>query len=129
MCLRLEKPKGSKRCVLQGGKDHHSGLFTVAKVLAATLKALLTNTRCTKLIIVIIKLKGKKLLARNLHPVTYQSRTDLSQFFLRSADKHFPPSQGAFQHFNGLVGNPFEPRGQLLKLQVLSGEGGTGKNA
>lgn len=62
-------------------KDHHFYLFTIFKVSNYHL-TLLTNSQCVKLIIVIIQLKVKKLLTRNLHPVMYQSRTYFSQFFL-----------------------------------------------
>lgn len=62
-------------------KDQHFYLFTIFKV-SNYLLTLLTNSQCAKLIIVIIQLKVKKLLTRNLHPVMYQSRTYFSPFFL-----------------------------------------------
>lgn len=93
---------------------YHLGSFSYC------LTTLLTNSQRAKLIIVIIKLKVRKLLIRNLHPVMNQSCTYLSQFFLW-VQINISPCQGVVQHFNGLVGCSFEPKGQLLKLKV-SGE-------
>lgn len=106
---------------LHCGKCHHYDLFTIFKVSSYCVTTLLTNnSQGTELITVISKLKVKKLLTRNLHPVIPKPHIFVSALSL-SADKHVP-CQGAFQHFNGLVGCSFEPRGQLLKLKV-NGEG------
>lgn len=113
----LQSRKEHRALCLHGAKDLRSDLFTILEISSYRLTILLPNSQRAKLIIVIIKLKVRKLLVRNLHPVMNQSRVYLSQFFLR-VQINISPCQGAVQHFNGLVGCSFEPRGQLLKLKV-----------
>lgn len=64
------------------------------------------SSQRTELIIVIIQLKVKKLLTRNLLPVMYQSCTYCPSSFSQRADKHFPMS-GGFSTFQWPSGKLF----------------------
>ena len=65
----LQSPKEHRILCLHCVRDHHYDLCTTYKVSGYWLTTRLTNSLCTTLSIVIIKLKVKKLLTRNQHPV------------------------------------------------------------
>ena len=106
---------------LHCAKDHHDDLFTTFKVSIYRPTTLLTNSQHIKLIIVIIQLKVKKLLTKPASRHIPKPHI-LVPVLSRREQINISSYQGAFHHFNGLVGCSFEPRGQLLKLKV-SGEG------